>query len=115
MRSYSLTTYRYFGRDYRQALDESSPWLVSFVAPASELMTWAGVPRRSEQNKAGFQRMEDQSRIDRAKEYFQQPLNQSPTSIILGLHGRLAESISANLTLMPEDEDSGGSRPCFLE
>jgi hypothetical protein len=107
--------YRYLGRAYRQALDDSAPWLLSFVAPADELSAWAGVPRRSEQNRAGFQRLEDQGRVDRAKEYFQQPANQSPTSLILGLHGVLSEAIGVKLTFLEEDEaDTGGSRPCLL-
>ena len=75
--------FRYPGRAYRQAQFDDAPWLVSFVADASELRQWAWVPRRTEQNRAGFQRLEDQARIYRAKEYFQQPANQSPTSLIL--------------------------------
>jgi hypothetical protein len=110
-----MANYRYTGRAYRQALDESAPWLLSFIAPAEELMEWAGVPRRSEQNQAGFQRLEDQSRVDRAKEFFQQPVNQSPTSIILGLHGRQSDGIKAELTFLDDDDDTGGSRPCIVE
>lgn len=109
-----MATYRYIGRAYRQATGEGSPWLVSFVASAPELMEWAGVPRRTEQNQAGFQRMEDQGRIDRAQEYFQQPENQSPTAVILGLHGVLADGVSARLEILDEDADSGGSRACAL-
>jgi hypothetical protein len=110
-----MTTYRYRGRAYRQALDASAPWLLSFVANADDLKFWAGVPRRTDQNQAGFQRLESQPRIDQAKEYFQQPLNQSPTSLILGLHGRLSDEISAVLEFLPDDdEDSGGSQPCEL-
>jgi hypothetical protein len=109
-----MAIYRYLGRAYRQALDGSAPWLLSFVAPANELTRWAGIPRRSEQNKAGFQRLEDQTRVDRAKEYFQQPVNQSPTSIIVGLHGELSSSIGARFQLLEEDDDTGGSRPCSL-
>lgn len=110
-----MTTYRYRGRAYRQALDESSPWLLGFVANADDLRLWAGIPRRSDQNRAGFQRLEAQPRIDQAKEYFQQPLNQSPTSLIVGLHGELSKDIRAVLEFLPDDdEDSGGSIPCDL-
>src|SRR4051794_23987297 len=49
-----MAKFRYVGRAYRQALNEDAPWLVSFVAAASELTQWAGVPRRSEQNRSGF-------------------------------------------------------------
>jgi hypothetical protein len=108
------TTYRYLGRAYRQALDEKAPWLVSFVANADELTKWAGVPRRSEQHQAGFQRIEDPIRVDQAKKYFQQPENQSPTSLILGLHGAMSAEIGARLVFLEEDEDTSGSRPCEL-
>lgn len=107
-------TYRYRGRAYRQALADSAPWLLSFVAPADELSQWAGVPRRSEQNQAGFQRLEDQGRVDKAKEFFQQPVNQSPTSLILGLHGTLSSRIGAQLKFLEADADTGGSLPCEL-
>ena len=110
-----MTTYRYRGRAYRQALDESAPWLLNFVANADTLKLWAGIPRRSDQNRAGFQRLEAQPRIDQAKEYFQQPLNQSPTSLIVGLHGELSEDIRAVFEFLPDDdEDSGASVPCEL-
>lgn len=105
--------FRYPGRAYRQAQLEDAPWLVSFVADVSELSQWAGVPRRTEQNQAGFQRLEDQGRIDRAKEFFQQPANQSPTSLILGLHGELADGIRASMVLTDADE-TGASRACEL-
>jgi len=110
-----MATYRYRGRAYRQALDQSAPWLLNFVANADTLKIWAGIPRRSDQNRAGFQRLEAQPRIDQAKEYFQQPLNQSPTSLIVGLHGKLSDDISAVFEFLPDDdEDSGASMPCEL-
>ncbi len=109
-----MTTYQYRARAYRQAMDDSAPWLLSFVAKADDVRLWAGIPRRSDQNRAGFQRLEAQPRIDQAKEYFQQPLNQSPTSLILGLHGKLADGIGAVIELLDSDDETGASVPCNL-
>lgn len=76
----------YQGIAYRQAVDPKSPWIVSFVAPAEELLSWVGIPRRSERGLVGFQRLDEEGRVTRAKDFFTQPQNQSPTALILGIH-----------------------------
>lgn len=77
---------KYEGIAYRQAIDPSSPWLITFVACAEELSRWAGVPHRSDENVTGFQRLEDPIRVQKAKEFFDIAQNQSPTAIVLGFH-----------------------------
>lgn len=78
--------YTYKGTAYRQGTDPQAPWIVSFVAKAEELLEWVGIPRRSERGLVGFQRIDDPIRVDRAKQFFMEPLNQSPTALIVGIH-----------------------------
>jgi hypothetical protein len=77
---------RYEATAYRQAKNKDAPWIISFVASAEELLKWVGIPRRSEKGLIGFQRLETPERVERAKEFFNEPFNQSPTAIILGIH-----------------------------
>jgi hypothetical protein len=77
---------------YRQAKSKEAPWIISFVASAEELLQWVGIPRRSEKGLIGFQRLETPERVERAKEFFNDPLNQSPTAIILGIHKNSPDS-----------------------
>ncbi|HXJ23752.1 MAG TPA: hypothetical protein VMT03_26285 [Polyangia bacterium] len=82
-----MTTKTYDGIAYRQATDPGSPWIVSFVAPAEEILEWAGIPRRSsDAEMMGFQRTWDDKRVEKAKRFFEVPLNQSPTAIVVGVH-----------------------------
>lgn len=76
----------YQGYAYRQATDPDAPWLFSFVATADDLLAWAGIPRRATRDLIGFQRIEDPIRVGKTHQFFQKPLNQSPTALILGLH-----------------------------
>src|SRR5437879_5348949 len=76
-------TYRGFA--YRQTEAPAAPWLVTFVASSEELLTWAGIPRKSEQNLTGFQRPMDDARVAKAKAFFDMPNNQSPTALIVGI------------------------------
>ncbi len=79
--------------------------MVSFVASAEDLLQWAGIPRRSEENLVGFQRGYNEARVERAKRYFDFPENQSPTALVVGLHpprGRDPDSIGV---AMDGDED----------
>lgn len=47
----------YPGFAFRQGMSASAPLIVSFVAPAEEVIDWAGMPRRSADDAmAGFQR-----------------------------------------------------------
>ena len=82
-----MDTKTYRGFAYKQNNHESAPWLISFVARAEDLRTWAGIPRRSDQGLVGFQRADDDKRVLRAKEFFaKHSANQSPTSIVVGIH-----------------------------
>jgi hypothetical protein len=76
----------YSGISYRQSRSPDAAYLVSFVAAAEDLLQWAGIPRRSEENLVGFQRGYDEARVERAKSYFDFPENQSPTALVVGLH-----------------------------
>jgi hypothetical protein len=99
---------------YKQSSDANSPWLVSFVAPAEELLSWAGIPRRSDSHLSGFQRTAEKSRIAKAKEYFEMsPLNQSPTALIVGIHPNVGDQ-SPLVTLSFDDGSAGSIRPCTL-
>src|ERR1700722_3574850 len=106
-----MANYVYTGTAYRQAIDPSAPWLVSFVAPAEELLKWCGIPRRSEQNQAGFQRLETPARVLRAKEFFEQSSNQSPTALIVGLHSPDQTSQIARIEF-EDDDETATLRPC---
>jgi hypothetical protein len=86
MSSASPKVYEYRGTAYRQNVDAGTPWILSFVAIAEELVEWAGIPRRSDDNLAGFQRAYDPARVAKAKSFFDIPQNQSPTAIIVGIH-----------------------------
>lgn len=103
----------YDGIAYKQSNLPEAPWLVSFVAPAEELLTWAGIPRRSEHNLSGFQRAEDPVRIAKAKSYFQLPDNQSPTALVVGIHP--ADDAQRRVTLeFTGGVDTDSIRPCRL-
>lgn len=105
----SLATYTYEGIAYRQSTDPNSPLLISFVASAEELLDWAGIPRRGklEQGQIGFQRTEDESRVLKAKAFFQYSANQSPTAIVIGVHQMATgDEELTKLELFGEEENS---------
>jgi hypothetical protein len=106
-----VTRFVYLGTAYRQATDANAPWLVSFVATAEELLSWCGIPRRSEQNQAGFQRLDSPARVLRAKEFFEQSSNQSPTALIVGLHAGDQTSQIARIEFQ-DDNETATLRPC---
>jgi hypothetical protein len=106
-------TRRYNGIAYRQSRSPDAPYLVSFVATAEELLEWAGIPRRSEENLVGFQRAFDPKRVDRAKEFFDFPENQSPTALVVGLHplaGRDPDALEVEM----EGDITDSIRPCVI-
>lgn len=84
-------TYR--GLAYRQSLTQGAPWIFAFVATAEEVLEWAGIPRRASSELIGFQRVADEARVLKAKDYFSNPNNQSPTSVTLGLHSPTSDSV----------------------
>ncbi len=103
----------YQGIAYRQSRSPGAPYLVSFVVTAEELLKWAGIPRRSEENLIGFQRAFDPKRVDRAKEFFDFPENQSPTALVVGLHppaGRDPHALEVNM----DGEADDSIRPCRI-
>lgn len=105
----------YRGTAYRQGTAKESPWIVSFVARAEEILDWAGIPRRTEDDEmAGFQRAYDDNRVDRAKKFFDIPVNQSPTALVIGFHPNLANA-SPTADLKFDDDDANNNiRSCVL-
>lgn len=105
----------YDGIAYRQTTATDAPWLVLFVAPAEELLTWAGIPRRTDTATMGFQRVDDVDRVARAKEFFSLPPNQSPTALVIGVHPPVDRS-RRDVRLMFSNTPAGsGPFPCKLE
>src|SRR5688572_26521133 len=104
----------YSGFAYRQSRDPKARWIVSFVAPAEDLLEWAGIPRRASENLMGFQRTDDETRVERAKEFFNLGVNQSPTALIVGIH-ELPEGSHRSVELRFLDgSDTDSIRPCEL-
>lgn len=103
-----MNKYEYNCIAYRQSLAPKAPWLISFVAPAEELLIWAGIPRRADEKEIGFQRAEDPKRVDRAKNFFQMAgNNQSPTSLVVGIHPQSDErNRFVDLVFCDENNDS---------
>jgi hypothetical protein len=106
--------FEYRGFAYKQAQNaDEVPWILSFVVPAEELTEWAGIPRRSEQNLVGFQRAVDPVRVDKARDFFQTPNNQSPTALVVGFHPSSATE-DGPVSLQLEGAESDGIRPFVL-
>jgi hypothetical protein len=105
----------YKGVAYRQANDPQSPWIISLVAPAEEILDWAGIPRRTtDPEMAGFQRAFDPARVEKAKKFFDIGVNQSPTSVVIGIHP--APNANAPPVKLTFDNDEASSiRSCALE
>ena len=104
----------YTGLAYRQSRDASAPWVVTFVCAAEELLSWAGIPQRTDQTVIGFQRPEDDSRVERAKKFFELGTNQSPTAIVVGIHPPSSQDRrTIRLEFNPED-DGKAIRRCEL-
>ena len=84
---------KYKGYKYRQN-DSSDKWLFSFVASCEQVRSWAGIPRKSDDNLEGFQRPDNKERIAQISDYFDNVENVSPTSIILGMHSESIPRVS---------------------
>lgn len=106
-------TISYPGFAYRQTAETRAPWLVLTVIPAEELLQWAGIPRRTESSTMGFQRVEDDERVRRTKEFFNLQPNQSPTALIVGVHPPVGRKPLVSLS-MGEAQGDSGARPCTL-
>lgn len=62
--------------------------LLLFVAPATDIRTWAGVPRKAFDYQHGFQRTLNPGRVGDVSRYFgEDQRNISPTSIVVGFTG----------------------------
>jgi hypothetical protein len=109
-----MKTIEYSGTAYRQALDPAAPWLVSFVASAEDVYSWAGIPRKTDNTLTGFQRPDEEPRVLKAKDYFSQfTTNQSPTSLVLGIHQQPGDKRLIELQF--DEKDEGKSvRACKL-
>jgi hypothetical protein len=106
--------YSYRGIAYRQSKDPAAPLLVTFVVPAEELLNWAGIPRRAEENMAGFQRPFDEKRVERAKEFFTLGSNQSPTALVVGIHPVRNDAKRAVEIQFTDDDAAAAIRSCVL-
>lgn len=74
--------------------------LVSFAAPAAEIIEWAGVPRKSWTLRALYQRILDDRRLDRVGEFFTPSAasgvgNLSPTAVTIALTDAAIQTPSA--------------------
>ena len=79
-----MREFKYDVLAFRQ--QEKSPLQVAFVAHAGDVLSWTGVPRKSDELLSGYQRFRDDTRVDREiVPFFQNPQNCSPTAAILAL------------------------------
>lgn len=80
-------TYFYEAFRYRPRADGEQT-ILQFVAPASEIRSWAGVPRKAFDYQHGFQRSLNSQRVTEVSQYFaKDPRNVSPTSVVVGFTG----------------------------
>lgn len=76
--------------------------LLLFVAPATDIRGWAGVPRKAFDYQHGFQRTLNEGRVEEVIRYFKENENNiSPTAVVLGL------SNSVKLTHVSTDTRTG--------
>lgn len=79
-----MASYSYPVLAFRQ--QRGAPIQVAFVAHATDVLEWSGVPRKSDELLTGYQRFRDQERINREiVPFFQDPKNCSPTAVIVAL------------------------------
>ncbi len=76
--------FEYQALAFRQ--QEDSPIEIAFIAYSLDILSWAGVPRKSDEILAGYQRFLNSTRVDQEiVPFFQQPKNCSPTAVIVAL------------------------------
>jgi hypothetical protein len=69
---------------------QSGQNLLLFVAPAADIRSWAGVPRKAFDYQHGFQRTLDARRVTDVKDFFHEDdRNISPTAVVIGLTGKV--------------------------
>jgi hypothetical protein len=79
--------FEYFAQRFhpRETADQS---LLMFISPASDILSWAGVPRKAFDYQHGFQRTLNPSRVKDVAGYFlEDSKNISPTAIVVGFTG----------------------------
>lgn len=77
--------YEYIAQSFRPRA-KSKHRILLFVAPAGDVRSWAGVPRKAFDYQHGFQRTLSPPRvIDMVKYFRDNPENISPTSLVIGL------------------------------
>jgi hypothetical protein len=109
-----MALFKYAGTAYRQAQDPKASWLVTFVTSAEDLLIWAGIPRKTDRDLIGFQRADETPRVLRAKDYFSKyGENQSPTSLVLGIHPLVGEGCAVQLDFT-SGTDADTIRTCEL-
>src|SRR6516164_7519998 len=62
----------------------NAPLQVAFVAPSSEIDSWARVPTKKTGNVRNFQRAEIPMHIQEVQRFFENKDNSSPTAVVVG-------------------------------
>jgi hypothetical protein len=82
----TILTYQYIAQIFRPR--EGAESILLFVAPASHIRGWAGVPRKAFDYQHGFQRTLEATRIGEVASFFNEDLrNVTPTSVVVGFTG----------------------------
>ena len=95
--------YRYLARLYTQH-PNSNMSIISFVAKASDIIDWAGVPRKATMigrngTLIGFQRVLNEERVEEIDSFFKEPSNLSPTAIVVAFRKGQTTLIRMDQTL----------------
>jgi hypothetical protein len=100
-------TYIYEAFRYQPRADTDQT-ILQFVAPASEIREWAGVPRKAFDYQHGFQRSLSPQRVTEVSRYFSEdPRNVSPTSVVVGFTGDVKLEVLPDRKLPPGARDLG--------
>lgn len=87
-------TYRYLAFELEQKPSSgSAPKLYLFHAPASELLEWTEIDRLNRQNPSGIQRPPTRSRILGVQRFLREPLNVTPTAIVVAVDGATVDAV----------------------
>lgn len=100
-------TYIYEAYRYQPRADNNQT-ILQFVAPASEIREWAGVPRKAFDYQHGFQRSLSPQRVTEVSRYFaEDPRNVSPTSVVVGFTGDVKLEVLPDRKLPPGARNLG--------
>lgn len=96
---------RYPALAFRGVADSAE--VVLFAAPALEIAEWSGIPQREQfdedRETIGFQREENQKRLDQLSLYFGNPHNVAQNPLLC------AQRSDQSVRFVPDDVDSAGS------